>query len=176
MRWLVNVVGSVVVLLLLAVLAMLAMGARLPETHTVSASITIEASQGEVWSLLEDLSAQPAWRSGLRSIEPLPDRDGHRCWVENEKRMRLPLCEEITAAPVTRVVAIADPGLAFEGTWTYTLTALTPLTTSVSITENGTTGPALWRFLGHYVYREGTMIRQYERDLKTEAEKRGVKE
>ena len=85
--------------------------------------------------------------------------------------MHLPLCEEVTAAPVTRVVAIADPGLSFGGTWTYTLTALTPDSTSVSITENGTTGPAMWRFLGHYIYHEDTAIRQYERDLKAAAEK-----
>ena len=171
MHRLVKVAGCVLVVLLLAVVAMLALGARLPETHMVSASVIVEAPQGKVWSLLEDLGAQPTWRTGLKSIEPLADRDGHRCWMETQRRMRMPLCEEITAAPVTRVVAIADPGMSFGGTWTYTLTALTPEQTSVSITENGTTGPALWRFLGHYVYHEDTAIRQYERDLKVAAEK-----
>ena len=170
MHRLLKLVGSALVLVLLAVLAALAMGARLPETHMVSASVTIAASQGKVWSLLEDLNAQPAWRTGLRSIEPLAERDGHRCWVEYVRRMRLPLCEEVTAAPVTRVVAVADSGVSFSGTWTYTLTALTPETTSVSITENGTTDSALWRFAGHYIYREDTAIRQYERDLKAAAE------
>ena len=68
-----NILGSVVALLALAVLAVLAMGARLPETHTVSASIVIAAPQGKVWSLLEDLGAQPSWRAGLEGIEPLSD-------------------------------------------------------------------------------------------------------
>jgi hypothetical protein len=39
----------------------------------------------------------------------------------------------------------------------------------VTITENGTTGPALWRFVGHYVMGEDSQIKQYLADLKRAA-------
>ena len=38
--------------------------------------------------------------------------------------------------------------------------------TKVTITENGTTGPAMWRFVDHYVMHEDGQIRQYLGDLK----------
>ena len=172
MRVVLKVLAGLVLLVVLAAAVMYGLGSRLPVQHMASAAITIDAPQGKVWSLMEDVGAEPRWRSQMVSVEMLPDENGHRCWAENANGMHVPLCEEVAAAPVTRVVAVADPKLAFGGTWTYTLTALTPETTSVSITENGTTEPAMWRFLGHYILGEDTMIRQYEKDLKAAAEKR----
>jgi hypothetical protein len=39
----------------------------------------------------------------------------------------------------------------------------------VTITERGTTGPAMWRFVGHYVMGEDGSIKQYLSDLKRAA-------
>ena len=169
---LVRASGWLLLALLFAVALMTLLGARLPRQHDAAASITIEASQGKVWSLIENVDEQPSWRHELRRVEPLPGHDDRRCWIEVQKHMRLPLCEEVTAAPITRVIAIADPNLSFGGTWTWTLTALTPDSTAVALYEHGTTDPALWRFLEHYVFREDTSIRLYERELKTAAEAR----
>jgi hypothetical protein len=79
--------------------------------------------------------------------------------------MRMPLCEELSVPPSTRIVRITDPKLPFGGTWTYQLEPSGPNASRLTITENGTTGPALWRFLGHYLFHEDTMIRQYESDV-----------
>lgn len=149
-----------------AVVIMVILGSGLPREHVATATAVLSAPQGQVWSMLEDVEAQPHWRTGLRAVEPLPnDADGHRCWTEVQRHMRMPLCEEIVDAPVTRVVAIVDPTLAFGGTWTYNLTALTPGTTELAITERGTVESPLWRFAGHYLSHEDASVRAYEADL-----------
>jgi hypothetical protein len=166
MRTLLKVLASLLAVVVFAVLVMFLLGSRLPHDHVAAVGITIDAPQGKVWSLMEDVDAQPSWRTGLKAVQPLPDdADGHRCWLEVQQGMKMPLCEVLVASPTTRIVAISDPNLSFGGSWTYTLTALTPTTTVLAITEHGTTGPALWRFLGHYVFGEDTMIRQYEKDI-----------
>ena len=53
--------------------------------------------------------------------------------------------------------------------WTYQLEPAGAATgtgaTRVTITEQGTTGPAIWRFFGHYLYGEDRSILQYLEDL-----------
>ena len=157
--------GVVVLLIILAVLVMVLMGSRLPHAHTASASAVVNAPPERVWQLITDSAAQPTWRSGLKSVVPLPSRDGHPCWQENSMVGKMPLCEVAASAPTLRIVRISDPALPFGGGWTYRLTPLASAATRLDITENGTTGPAFWRFFGHFVFHEDTMIKQYEHDL-----------
>lgn len=164
-------VAVVFALLVAAALVMFIMGAGLPREHTATATVTIHAPQGRVWSLMEDVEAQPLWRTGLKSVKELPnDADGHRCWLEVQRGMRMPLCESTQDAPITRVVAMADSTNGFGGSWTYDLTSVTPDVTSVTIVEQGTVDSPVWRFAGHYLYHEDTFIRRYEADLKRVAE------
>ena len=160
-----KVLGTLVVLLVIAVVIMAAMGSRLPHAHTASATVALDASQPRVWQWIDDNASQPAWRTGLKSVTPLPDRDGHPCWQENNSMGKMPMCEVSANAPSSRTVRIADPTLPFGGEWAYELASEAPGRTRLTITENGTTGPAIWRFLGHYVFHEDTMIKQYEHDL-----------
>ena len=163
--------GILLLLIVVAIGIMFVMGSRLPLAHTASASIDIAAPQARVWQLMEDLNAQPSWRTGLISVEPLAPENGHTCWTEVQKHMRMPLCEDLTAPQSTRIVRIADPTLPFGGGWTYQLQPAGANATHLLITENGTTGPALFRFIGHYIYGEDTSVRQYEADLQKAATK-----
>ena len=158
-------VGVLILLLVCAVGAMLVLGSRLPQAHTVSATASVAASQQRVWQLIEDVDKQPTWRTGLKAVEPMAPQNGHRCWIEVQTQMRMPLCEDLSAPPSTRIVRIADPKLPFGGTWTYQVEAAGPDASRLTITENGTTGPAMWRFLGHYLFHEDSSIRQYQVDV-----------
>lgn len=160
-----RIVGVALLVIALAFVVMLVLGAMQPRAHTATVAAVITAPQAVVWQRIEDTAQQPTWRSGLNAVQPLPPQNGHTCWMEIQKMGKMPLCEVLTAAPATRIVAIADPKLPFGGTWTYELTAVDPTTTRISITENGTTGPLLYRFIGHYLFHEDTMIKQYEADL-----------
>ena len=161
---------AVLCLLTAALLAViLALGSWIPRSHTVSASVVVAAPRGQVWQLLEDIPAQPKWRTEVVAIEPRTAEGGHPCWTEIQKYNRVPLCEDVTAPPTTRVVRIADPRLPYSGTWTYDLQPIDANSTRVTITEQGTTGPAIWRFAGHYIYHEDTSIKQFESELQQAA-------
>ena len=77
----------------------------------------------------------------------------------------MPLCEDLAAPPATRIVRIADPSLPFGGDWVYQLQPIDANSTRLTITENGTTGPAFYRFVGHYILHEDASIKQFEADL-----------
>lgn len=173
-------ISGYVFLVLLAVTAVvMVMGSRLPVEHTATASVEVRASPERVWGLISDVGRQPEWRTGLKAVEVLPAGEAGPCWTEVQQAMRMPLCVMASEAPgaggaVRRVVGITDPKLPFGGAWTY---ELEPLggggSTRVTITENGTTGPAMWRFAGHYLMGEDTQIKQYLKDLKAAAERAG---
>jgi hypothetical protein len=165
MRTVLRVSGVILLVIAVALIAMLILGGLQPRAHTASVASVVSAPQAVVWQRIEDVAQQPTWRTGLNAVQTLPAQNGHNCWMEIQKYGKMPLCEVLTAAPTTRIVAIADPKLPFGGTWTYELTPVDAMSTRVSITENGTTGPLLWRFAGHYIFHEDTMIKQYMADL-----------
>jgi hypothetical protein len=164
-----RVVGVVVAVVVLAVVVVLVMGALQPRNHTVSATIVINAPQAVVWQRIENVQTQPNWRSGLTAVKMQIPQDGHTCWVEISSFGKMPLCEVLVAPPSTRIVRIADPNLPYGGLWTYELSpGMAPTdanSTILKITENGFTGPWIYRFVGHYVFHEDTQIRKYEADL-----------
>jgi len=160
-----KVLGTLFVLIVCAVGVMLVMGSMLPHVHTASASVEIAAPQARVWQLLEDIHTQPTWRTGLLAVELTAPENGHPCWTEVQKHMRMPLCEDVASPPSTRIVRIADPSLPFGGDWVYQLQPIDANAMRLTITENGTTGPALFRFIGHYIYGEDASIKQFEADV-----------
>lgn len=144
---------------------MVVIGAFVPEEHSVSATVELPASQQRVWQLLTDIDSQPKWRTGLVSVQHLPDENGHPCWAEVQKHMRMPLCADLSAPESTRIIRIADPSLPFGGNWNYQLVSTGPSSSRLTITENGTVGPALWRFLDRFIIHEDANIKQFEADL-----------
>jgi hypothetical protein len=165
MRLLLKALGILLLVIVCAVTVMFIMGARLPIEHRASVSATIAAPQAKVWQLMEDVHDQSTWRTGLVRVERVSTINGRQCWTEVQKQMSMPLCEVVVEPPSMRVVTIASSTLPFGGTWTYELQDGGANSTHLVITENGTTNPALFRFIGHYIYHEDTMIKQYEADL-----------
>jgi hypothetical protein len=157
------------VVIVLAICTAIFMGSRVPGEHTVSVSDTVPASQQKVWGLITDVAAQPHWRTGLKAVSLLPPENGAPCWAEVQSSMTMPLCADVREKPTKQVVRIADPKLPFGGTWTYVLEPAGENATKVTITEQGTTGPSMWRFVGHYVLGEDGSIKQYLGDLKRAA-------
>lgn len=169
-----KVLGVVVVLVVAAIGVVWVMGSRIPVNHMAASSVVVNAPAAAVWQLIEDIEKQPSWRTGLVAVELMPSENGHRCWTEIQKHMRMPMCEDSSTPPSTRVVRIADPTLPFGGTWTYELVEMDIVgsptkMTKLQITENGNTRPALYRFIGHYILGEDAMIKEYEADVQKAA-------
>lgn len=166
---LLKISGYLFIVLLLATAVVMWMGSRLPAEHTSTASAEVAAPPQRVWALIADVARQPEWRTGLKAVEMLPAGDAGPCWREVQRAMAMPLCVTASEEPRRRVVRISDPKLPFGGDWTYVLEPTGAGSTKVTITENGTTGPAMWRFAGHYLMGEDTQIKTYLADLQRAA-------
>ncbi len=160
MKWVLVVAG--VIAGLIALIAII--GSLLPKAHTASRSTVINKPPEVLWQAMTDCSAFPQWRSDIKNVEVLPDRDGHRVWREDGKNGKLTL-ETIEARPPTRLVLrIADPDLPYGGTWTYELQA-TGSGSRVTITENGEVYNPIFRFMSHIVFSQSASIETYLKAL-----------
>jgi hypothetical protein len=161
--------GWLSVAIVLAIVAAVVVGTRLPAEHTASVTDTIPASQQRVWQLITEVQSQPKWRTGVKAVTPLAPERNAPCWAEVQNATTIPFCVALSDPPNRRVVRIADPKLLFGGTWTYELASAGTDATKVTITEHGITGPALWRFVDHYFVGEDGQIKQYLSDLRRAA-------
>ena len=154
MKWIWIAAGTVVVL----VIAVLLVGLLLPEKHRASRQATLRASPEAVWALINDIEAFPSWRSDIRTVQRLPDRDGRPVWVEEGISGRITLAVERSDAPRLLVLRIADPDLPFGGTWTYEI-APAANSSTLTITEDGEIYNPLFRVMARFVFGyEGTLV------------------
>jgi len=156
MKWILIVVG--VIAGLIALMAII--GALMPKGHTASRTAVINKAPEVLWQTMTDCAAFPQWRTDIRSVEVLPDRDGHKVWREDGKNGEMTL-EAIEASPPSRLVLrIADPDLPFGGTWTYELQA-SGAGTRVTITEDGEVYNPIFRFIGRIFFSPTASIETY---------------
>jgi uncharacterized protein YndB with AHSA1/START domain len=153
MKW-IWITATVVGILVVVVLVV---GWLLPEKHHAERQATLNAPPEAVWDLMTDVEAFPSWRSDIKKVQRLPDRDGRPAWVEEGSSGRLTLAVERSEAPRLLVLRIADPDLPFGGTWTYEVSPAAGGTT-LKITEDGEIYNPLFRAMARFVFGyESTM-------------------
>jgi Polyketide cyclase / dehydrase and lipid transport len=162
MKWILIVVAVPLAVAALAALV----GALLPKAHSASRRATFRRSPETLWRVLTDHAAMASWRTDLRKIERLPDRDGHEVWQETDKRGRkLPL-ETIEAVPPRRLVGrIADPTLPFGGTWTFEIAPAGAGGSTLIITEDGEIYNPFFRFVARFILGYTATIESYLKAL-----------
>lgn len=150
-------ISQVLLALGLTVAVMYGMGVMIPQTHTASLTVRLEAPLDSVWAAVSTPSAFPAWRPEVRSVEVLRTEEGRRAWREVTGEGPLTL-EVIAWEPPTRMVTrIADEGLPYGGTWTYRLHAAGS-GTRLTLTENGEIYSPLFRFMAQFFFgHEGSL-------------------
>ncbi|MFY9553998.1 MAG: SRPBCC family protein [Blastocatellia bacterium] len=160
MKWILIAVG--VAAALIALMAII--GSLMPKGHTASRTTVIKAPPEVLWQTLTDCAAFPEWRADVKSVEVLPDRDGHRVWREDGKNGKLTL-ETIEAnSPSRLVLRIADPDLPFGGTWTYDLQPSAG-GSRITITENGEVYNPIFRFMSKVFFSQSASIETYLKAL-----------
>ena len=153
MKWLVIVVATIALLVALTALV----GSRLPRSHRASREQVLAASPEAVWTAVTDVQAFPSWRTDVRTVQRLPDRDGRPVWIEEGGSGKMTLAVERWEPPRILVVRIADPDLPFGGTWTYEITPAAE-GSRLKITEDGEVYNPLFRFMARFVFGyEGTI-------------------
>jgi uncharacterized protein YndB with AHSA1/START domain len=156
MKW--TTIALVIVLGLVAVLAVAALvGSQLPRGHVASQQRTFPAPAEAVWAAITTVDAFPSWRTDVKKIDRLPDRDGRAVWIEDGASGRMTLAVERAEPPRLLVVRIADPDLPFGGTWTYEIVPAIGAC-QLTITENAEIYNPLFRFMARFIFGyEGTI-------------------
>jgi hypothetical protein len=163
MRWIVWIVGALAIVALLVA----AVGAMLPKAHAASRTARIALPPDVLYNVLADVSAYPSWRGDLKSLQRLPDRDGHAAWLEDVNGMKIPLHFE-RMEPPSLLVARIDGDLAFGGTWTYWI-APAPGGSDLTITENGEVYNVIFRFMARFVFGYHATMDGFIRNLQLRA-------
>jgi uncharacterized protein YndB with AHSA1/START domain len=153
MKWIVIVTLTIAAVVSVAVL----IGSRLPRAHRASREQDLPAPPEVVWAALTEVEAFPTWRSDVKKVQMLPDRDGQRVWIEEGKQGKMTFRVERSEPPRLLVTRIADPDLPFGGTWTYVI-APVPGGSRLTITEDGEIYNPLFRLVARFVLGyEGTI-------------------
>jgi uncharacterized protein YndB with AHSA1/START domain len=153
MKWI--FLAALTIATLIALVAIV--GSWLPRSHRASRDRIVAAAPEAVWSAITEVEAFPSWRSDVRKVQRLPDRDGRRVWVEDGRSGKMTFVAERSEPPRLLVARIADPDLPFGGAWTYEI-APAGGGSRVTITEDGEIYNPLFRFVARFILGyEGTI-------------------
>lgn len=151
--------------LLLLVVAVLVVGALLPQNHVASRSADFKQAPEALWQAITNITAYPSWRPGIKSTEGLPDREGRKAWRETTADG--PMTYEILEADAPRRLVVriaADANLPFGGSWTYEI-GNSGSGATLKITENGEVYNVLFRFMSRFVFGHSATIETYLKGL-----------
>jgi uncharacterized protein YndB with AHSA1/START domain len=147
------------------VLMLVVIGWSLPRDHHATSEATLRTSPQSVYRLITDVDRFPEWRSGLKSVERVPDSAGKNRFREVGGDGTI-LYEVESAVPNQRLVTrIADPSLPFGGSWTYELIPRGDSTT-LRITEDGEVYNPIFRFVSRFVMGHTATIDRYLKDVR----------
>lgn len=161
MYWIFGIVG----LLALVGIVAYVVGSFLPENHVASKTLTLKQSPETVWQVVTDFANQPKWNSEMKSVEQLPDRNGHTVWQEEMSGMKIPLETLETEAPKKLVRRIASDDLGFGGDWQYVITPTPEGGSQLTITEFGKVPSPLFRFMSKYIFGHTATMEAYMKAL-----------
>ena len=139
-------------------------GALLPKTHSATRMARYNQPSEKIWAALTNIDTMPSWRTDLKSIKRLPDKDGLPAWVETSGFGEMPLYVELSDPTRRLVCRISDPKLPFGGTWTYVITPADGGST-LRITEDGEIRPALFRFMSRFLFGYTSTMETYLKNL-----------
>ena len=69
-------------------------GSRLPKGHRASREGAFAASPAALWAVITDVEAFSAWRTDVKKVQRLPDREGRAAWIEEGRSGKMTLAVE----------------------------------------------------------------------------------
>lgn len=155
----------IVVAVLVGIPAVLALiGVFLPQSHVASRTVTIAAPPDRVFAAISDIDQLPSWRTGLKSVERLPDDGQGVRYVEKSGNGDILYRIEVFEPGRKMVSRIADPKLPFGGAWTFELKP-SGSGTELTITEVGEVYNVFFRTMQKLFFSPTKTIETYQADL-----------
>ncbi len=140
-------------------------GSTLPKKHHVSRRAHFNRSPVEIWEVITDYAGQASWRTDVRRVERLPDRNGRPVWRETDRRGQALEIETVeSVAPHRLARRIANENLAFGGSWTYEIGEYGEVT-SLTISEDGEVYNRVFRFMNRFIIGQTATLDAYLRAL-----------
>lgn len=145
--------------LLVAALAVVVIGWRLPVAHVATRSVELNAAPDSVFTLISTPEGYAAWRSDVKKVDVTAENGVTRF---REDGSNGPILFEITEKipPRRFVTKIADRSLPFGGRWIYDV-APTATGSTLTITEEGEVYNPVFRFVSRYVMGHTATIDSY---------------
>tara|TARA_R110000868_G_scaffold259361_2_gene517142 strand:+ start:604 stop:1101 length:498 start_codon:yes stop_codon:yes gene_type:complete len=141
--------------------SILTIGFFLPEEHTASVSIQINAPQKEIWNKISTPTNFPNWRDNVTKVEILSDSSESLVWKEiYSNGESLSFKELSTQGSSLFVSEIIDDGLPFGGKWTITLKGNED-STNITIVEKGKVYSSVYRFFSKFIFGHERTIKEY---------------
>jgi uncharacterized protein YndB with AHSA1/START domain len=161
MKWLLYILAALVGLVALVA----AIGAMLPKEHTASRNMRFRPQPAALFAVVSDFAKYPEWRTGVTRVDvDGPVRQGALIREEGPNGP-IPYRLEVFEPPSKIVMRIADPSLAFGGTWTLEVFQ-NDSGSELVITENGEVYNPIFRFLSKFFFSPTETMDQYLADLK----------
>ena len=156
-HWLLIVVGVLVAL----VLGVLVAGMLLPEEHHASRTLVTKQSPQAIWDAINDHASETQWRSDVKSVASLGERDGKPVWREDYKDGNKVTLMTTESKPPTRIVReLTDLEGPFSGRWEIDIVP-TPEGSKVTVTEIGKVSNPFFRFVSKYIIGHTTFMERY---------------
>ncbi len=125
-------------------------GLLLPKSHVAARSIALHRPPEEVFRLISDVKAAPAWRPDVQNVELLEPVNGHIRFREKGRNGAFTMEVVELNSPSRMVTRIADPGLPFGGIWIFDIAA-TADGSGLNITERGEIYNPVFRFVSRFI-------------------------
>ena len=146
MLWILVVMAAIASL----VLAVVVGGLLTPRDHVAARAVQLPVAPLLVWSTIRDVAQYDAWRNELEMSELVDADQPQARWRETSTRGSIAFGITVNEPPTRMTARILDDDLPFTGEWTWQIVA-TPDGTRVTITERGSVGNPVFRFVGAYV-------------------------
>lgn len=159
MRIALYVVAGLVALVLIIV----AVGYALPQSHTASREVTVQASPQAVFALIATPANYPKWRADVDSVETLAPEGGKDMFRELGDNGPLLMRVEERVPDARLVTVIADKTLPFGGKWTYEIKP-SGTGTTLRITEDGEVYNPIFRVMSRFVFGHTATMEKYLAD------------
>jgi len=125
-------------------------GLLLQKSHVAARSLLLHRPPEEIFRLISDVKAAPAWRPDVQSVELLEPVNGHIRFREKGRNGAITMEIVESNSPSRMVTRIADPGLPFGGIWIFDI-APTADGSRLNITERGEIYNPIFRFVSRFV-------------------------
>jgi hypothetical protein len=143
--------------IILAIVAVVVVGALLPKSHTASRTAVIRATPGQVFALI---SGPQNWRTDLKEYSFFEEGSRHM-QRDTDKHGQTITYEIVELQPPTlRKSVIADKSLPFGGSWTWNIQPHSD-GCAVTITEDGEVYNPIFRFVSRFIIGHTKTIDNY---------------